>query len=148
MGIGDYPAVLAISLGAGDTTVLRLTNAYAMLANQGRALKPTLIDYVQDRHGKVICRADTRPCEGCNAKDWDGKPMPRPRAAHRSRLMDAMTAYQIVHILEGVVQRGTATDAARSRPAAVRQDRHHDRADQRLVRRRIGRSRRRRLYGL
>jgi penicillin-binding protein 1A len=108
MGIGEYPATLGIALGAGDTTVLKLTNAYAMLANNGRELKPTLIDYVQDRNGKVILRADTRPCEGCNAKDWNGKPMPRPRVRGR-QLMDAMTAYQVVHILEGVVQRGTAT---------------------------------------
>jgi len=107
MGIGDYPAVLAISLGAGDTTVLKLTNAYAMLANNGRELKPTLIDYIQDRSGKVIFRADTRPCEGCNAKDWNGKPMPRPRLRQK-QLMDPLTAYQVVHILEGVVQRGTA----------------------------------------
>jgi penicillin-binding protein 1A len=107
MGIGDYPATLAISLGAGDTTVLRLTNAYAMLANQGRALKPTLIDLIQDRHGKVIYRADVRACERCNQKDWDGKPMPRPQP-RTWQAMDAMTAYQTVHILEGVVQRGTA----------------------------------------
>ena len=108
MGIGSYPATLGIALGAGDTTVLKLTNAYAMLANQGRALKPTLIDLIQDRHGKTIFRADMRPCDGCNAKDWDGKPMPRPRMRTK-QAMDAMTAYQTVHILEGVVQRGTAT---------------------------------------
>jgi penicillin-binding protein 1A len=108
MGIGDYPAVLAISLGAGDTTVLKLTNAYAMLANNGKALKPTIIDYVQDRRGKVIFRADTRPCDGCNAPDWNGKAMPRP-PLRTKQLMDPMTAYQTVHILEGVVQRGTAT---------------------------------------
>ena len=108
MGVGDYPPYIAYSLGAGETTVLRLTNAYAMLANQGRALKPTLIDYVQDRHGKVIWRADTRPCEGCNAKDWNGGPMPRP-VARGQQVLDAMSAYQMVHIMEGVVLRGTAT---------------------------------------
>ncbi len=108
MGIGDYPAVLAISLGAGETTVLRLTNGYAMLANQGRTLKPSLIDYIQDRRGKVIWKADTRPCEGCNAKDYTGGAMPRPRARSRQAI-DAMSAYQTVHIMEGVVQRGTAT---------------------------------------
>ena len=108
MGIGEYPAVLSIALGAGDTTVLKLTNAYAMLANQGRALKPSLIDYVQDRRGKVIYRSDPRSCEGCNARDWDGKPMPRPPMRGR-QVLDAMTAYQTLHILEGVIQRGTAT---------------------------------------
>ncbi len=107
LGVGDYPNYLAIALGAGDTTVLKMTNAFAILANQGRQVKPTLIDYVQDRNGKVIYRADTRPCDGCNARDWDGKPMPRP-PLRTKQLLDPLTAYQMVHILEGVVQRGTA----------------------------------------
>jgi len=108
MGVGDYPPYIAYSLGAGETTVLRMVNAYSMLANQGRQVKPSLIDYVQDRHGKVIWRADNRPCEGCNAKDWNGGPMPRPRQ-RSAQVLDPMTAYQMVHIMEGVVQRGTAT---------------------------------------
>lgn len=107
LGVGDFPNYLSIALGAGDTTVIRMTNAFAMLANSGKELKPTLIDYVQDRNGKVIFRADTRPCEGCNAPDWNGRPMPRP-PLRTKQLLDPMTAYQMVHILEGVVQRGTA----------------------------------------
>ncbi len=87
---------------------MKMTNAFAILANQGRAVTPTLIDYVQDRSGRVIYRADTRPCEGCNAPDWDGRPMPRPPLRTR-QVVDPMTAYQVVHMLEGVVQRGTAT---------------------------------------
>jgi penicillin-binding protein 1A len=108
MNVGTYRPFLAISLGAGDTTVERMVNAFAMFANQGRALTPTLIDYVQDRRGRVIFRADTRPCEGCNAPDWNGRPMPRPPLRTR-QVVDPMTAYQVVHMLEGVVQRGTAT---------------------------------------
>ena len=107
LGVGDYPNYLAISLGAGDTTVMKMTNAFAILANNGKEVRPTLIDYIQDRNGKVIYRADTRPCEGCNAPDWNGQPMPRP-PLRTKQLMDPMTAYQMVHMLEGVVQRGTA----------------------------------------
>jgi penicillin-binding protein 1A len=108
LGVGDYPEFLSISLGAGDTTVLKMTNAFAILANHGREVKPTLIDYVQDRNGKVIFRQDPRPCgPRCNSRDWDGKPMPRP-PLRTKQLMDAMTAFQMVHILEGVIQRGTA----------------------------------------
>lgn len=107
LGVGSYPDYLAVALGAGETTVLKLTNAYAILANQGREVKPSLIDYIQDRNGKVIYRADTRPCEGCDAPDWDGRPMPRP-PLRTKQLMDPLTAYQMVHIMEGVVQRGTA----------------------------------------
>jgi penicillin-binding protein 1A len=107
LGVGDYPNYLSISLGAGDTTVMKMTNAFAILANNGKEVKPSLVDYIQDRNGKVIYRADTRPCDRCNLKDWDGRPMPRP-PLRTKQLMDPMSAYQMVHILEGVVQRGTA----------------------------------------
>jgi penicillin-binding protein 1A len=99
--------VLAVALGAGETTVARMVNAYSILASNGRATTQSLIDFVQDRNGKVIYRADDRPCASCNAPDWDGKPMPRPKARTK-QAMDAQTAYQTVHIMEGVVQRGTA----------------------------------------
>ncbi|WP_282949417.1 MULTISPECIES: PBP1A family penicillin-binding protein [unclassified Sphingopyxis] len=107
MGIGKHEPYLSTALGAGSTTVEKITNAYAMLANHGRELKPRLIDYAQDRRGKVIFPKNWRPCQGCNMKDWDGKPMPR-FAKTGKQLMDPMTAYQVVHMLEGVVQRGTA----------------------------------------
>ncbi|HEY0163950.1 MAG TPA: penicillin-binding transpeptidase domain-containing protein, partial [Sphingomicrobium sp.] len=110
LDVGDYDNYLSIALGAGDTTVLKLTNAYAILANHGRSVHPTLIDFVQDRRGKVIFRTDSR-CqimENCNAADWDGKAMPRPPLRTR-QLLDPMAAFQMVHILTGVVERGTAT---------------------------------------
>ena len=110
LGVGEYPNYLSIALGAGDTTVLRLVNAYAILANQGRSVKPTTIDYVQDRHGKVIFRSDNRCAVmgNCNQADWDGKAMPRPPSRTR-QLVDAMAAFQMIHVMEGVVERGTAT---------------------------------------
>jgi len=108
VGIGRYENYLSFALGAGETTVLRMVNAYAALVNNGLQHTPTLIDYVQDRRGKVIWRADQRECTGCNMDQWDGKPMPRLREQGR-QVMDARTAYQVTHMLEGVVQRGTAT---------------------------------------
>lgn len=108
MGIGDYQPYLSFALGAGETTVERMVNAYAALANHGRLQTPRLMDYVEDRHGKVIWPEKWKPCDGCNAADWDGKPMPR-FAAEGRQAMDAMTAYQVVHITEGVILRGTAT---------------------------------------
>ena len=107
MGIGNHEPYLSTALGAGTTTVERMVNAFSMLANHGRSLTPHLIDYVQDRRGKVILPKNWRPCEGCNRPDWDGKPMPRFSPSGK-QLMDPMTAYQVVHMLEGVVQRGTA----------------------------------------
>ncbi|WAT18489.1 transglycosylase domain-containing protein [Aurantiacibacter sp. MUD11] len=104
---GAYDPLPAIALGAGDTTVEKMTAAYAMLVNHGRLNDPTVIDYVQDRHGRVIWRADERECTGCNMDEWDGEPM--PRFGRRGRqVLDARTAFQTVHMLTGVVQRGTA----------------------------------------
>jgi penicillin-binding protein 1A len=103
-----YPPYLSYALGAGETTVMRMVNAYAILVNHGRALNPTLIDFVQNRHGKVVWPENWRPCDRCNMPEWDGKPMPRP-ATRARQVLDAMSAYQMVHITEGVIQRGTAT---------------------------------------
>ena len=108
VGIGKYDNYPSFALGAGETTVLKMVNAYSALVNHGLQHSPTLIDYVQDRRGKVIWRADTRACTGCNMAEWDGKPMPRLREQGK-QVLDARTAYQVVHMLEGVVQRGTAT---------------------------------------
>jgi penicillin-binding protein 1A len=110
LGVGDYQNYLSIALGAGDTTVLHLTNAYAILANGGRSVTPTTIDYVEDRNGKVIYRTDKRCAVmgNCNAPDWDGGPMPRP-PSRTQQLVDAMAAFQMVHVMEGVIIRGTAT---------------------------------------
>lgn len=108
VGIGKYPPYFSMALGAGDTTVQQMVNAYAALANNGVQYNSTLIDFIQDRNGKIIWRADTRRCTNCNMAEWDGKPMPRlvPRG---KQVLDPRTAYQVVHMLEGVVQRGTAT---------------------------------------
>ena len=108
VGIGDYDPYPAFALGAGDTTVLRMVSAYSALVNHGRQASASLIDYVQDRNGKVIWRADGRDCNGCNMAEWDGKAMPR-FGVRGKQVMDQRTAFQTLHMLEGVVQRGTAT---------------------------------------
>ncbi|VVT16214.1 penicillin-binding protein 1A [Erythrobacter sp. EC-HK427] len=104
----EYQPYPAFALGAGETTVMRITNAYAAMVNHGRLNEPTLIDYVQDRDGNVIYRADTRDCTGCNMAEWDGGPMPR-FGRTGEQVMDARTAFQTVHMLTGVIERGTAT---------------------------------------
>ena len=108
MGLGSFPPYLAYALGAGETTVLNMVNAYAALANNGRGREPTLVDFVQDRHGKVIWPDRWRACDGCNMARWNGRAMPRPPSPGR-QFTDPLTAYQMVHITEGVIQRGTAT---------------------------------------
>ncbi len=107
MGIGEYKPYLSFALGAGETTVARMANAYSALANNGVQFQGSVIDYVQDRNGKVIWKSDKRHCDGCNMAEWDGKPMPRIARVGK-QVMNADTAYQTIHMLEGVVIRGTA----------------------------------------
>lgn len=111
MGIGEYDPYYSFALGAGETTVARMVNAYSALANNGVQYDASPIDYVQDRTGKVIWRADKRRCDGCRMDEWDGQPMPRlsPRG---KQVMDPGTAFQMTHMLRGVVQRGTALSLA------------------------------------
>jgi len=104
----DMLPVLAMSLGAGETTVMRMTAAYSMLANGGKRIKPTLIDRIQDRWGRTLYRHDERVCEGCDAPRWADQPEPR-LIDKREQVLDPLTAYQITSIMEGVVTRGTAT---------------------------------------
>jgi penicillin-binding protein 1A len=108
VGIGKFPAYPSTALGAGETTMVKMVAAYATLANHGRLNQPTVIDYVQDRRGKVLWRVDKRDCRGCNMPKWDGGPMPR-LGLMGQQAMDARTAFQVMHMLRGAVSRGTAT---------------------------------------
>jgi penicillin-binding protein 1A len=111
-GIMDHmPREYSMSLGAGETTPLRLTAAYAMLADGGKKLTPTLIDSVQDRNGVTIYRADQRPCAGCNNVEWDHQ-QPPVIPDTREQIADPASSYQVVQMMQGVVQRGTGAKVA------------------------------------
>jgi penicillin-binding protein 1A len=108
-GIYDsLPPYLSFSLGAGETTLQRMVAAYAMIDNGGKKVTPTLIDRIQDRYGRTIYKHDQRECRGCDAPKWAGQNEPT-LVDKRDRVLDPMTAYQITSMMEGVVQRGTAT---------------------------------------
>ncbi len=104
----ELPPYLSYALGAGETTVLRMVTAYSMFDNGGRRVIPTLIDRIQDRYGHTIYKHDLRDCQGCDATKWDNQPEPT-LVDKREQVIDPMTAYQITSLMEGVVQRGTAT---------------------------------------
>ncbi|MEO0497366.1 MAG: penicillin-binding protein 1A, partial [Pseudomonadota bacterium] len=99
--------VLSMSLGSGETTVMRMVSAYSVLANGGKQIQPSLIDRIQDRYGKTIYRHEGRVCEGCNQVEWSGQDEPVIQDT-RDQVLDPMTAYQITSMMEGVVKRGTA----------------------------------------
>jgi penicillin-binding protein 1A len=106
-GIYDnLPPYLSNSLGAGETTLMRMTTAYAMLCNGGKRIKATLIDRIQDRWGHTIYRHDERICQNCNAAVWNNQDEPTI-IDKREQVIDPMTAYQITSIMEGVIERGT-----------------------------------------
>ncbi len=109
--IDDMRPELAMALGAGETTLLRLTTAYAMLVNGGKRVTPSLIDRVQSEDGVTVFRHDQRACPGCQADSWQGQPVPQ-LPDEREQVADPQQAYQIVSMLEGVVRRGTGRRVA------------------------------------
>ena len=107
--VKDMSPVLAMALGAGETTPFKITAAYAAFLNGGRKINPHLIELVQDRDGKSIFRADQRDCRGCQQGfSGDFGPQFPPEG---EQVMDPITAYQITTMLQGVVARGTAAQA-------------------------------------
>ena len=103
----DLPQYLPMSLGAGETTVLRMVAAYSVINNGGRSISPTLIDRIQNRFGDTVFKHDQRICEQCDAAQWAGQDEPEV-IDNADQVLDPMTAYQMTSMLEGVVQRGTA----------------------------------------
>ncbi|WP_099245508.1 penicillin-binding protein 1A [Pelagimonas phthalicica] len=104
--------VLANALGADETTLYKVVAAYAMFANGGERVQPTLIDRVQDRYGTTIFSHDAaegnkRVCVNCDDPNLTSGRSPRI-INDRERVMDPVTAYQLTSMMQGVVQRGTA----------------------------------------
>ena len=98
---------LANSLGSDETTLYKMVAAYAMFANGGERVEPTLVDRVQDRAGKTVYRHDARQCVDCDTPDLPPARGPRIET-NRSQVMDPITAYQLTSMMRGVVERGTA----------------------------------------
>ncbi len=108
--VDEMPNLLSFALGAKETTVLRLTTAYAMLDNGGKKITPTLIDRVQDRDGRTIWRRDNQQCPLCQVPESMANPAAQPPIVPdtREQIADPRTVYQLVTMLQGVCERGTA----------------------------------------
>ncbi len=98
---------LSNALGSQETTLMRIVTAYAMIANGGERIEPTLVDRVQDRYGNTVFRQDKRVCDECSIANLEAGRAPRV-ISNRERVIDAITAYQIRSMMQGVVLRGTA----------------------------------------
>ncbi|HJQ56048.1 MAG TPA: penicillin-binding protein 1A [Vineibacter sp.] len=118
-GVDENPKpYLPIALGAGETTLLRMTMAYAMLANGARRITPSLIDRVQDRTGRTVFRHDPRTCVGCDGPAVAPGQIPDV-VDRRQPFFDPVSTYQMVHVMQGVTVRGTAARLAKlGRPIA------------------------------
>ena len=104
----DIPEILSVSLGAAETTLVQLTNAYCTFANGGKKVTPIFIDRIQDRRGKTIFNADKRKCIGCENMSYLKDEIPTIQD-NREQIISPETAYQITSMMEGVIKRGTGT---------------------------------------
>ncbi len=102
----NLPLLPSMALGAGETTVLKLTSAYAMLVNGGRRITSSFVERIQDRHGRTIYARDVRHCDECGSISWDGQAPPE-LPEKREQVANPTSAFQVVSMLEGVVLRGT-----------------------------------------
>ena len=101
------PLQLSMALGAGETTLMKMTTAYSIFANGGKKVQATLIDRVQDRYGRTIFRFDKRDCSFCQQETYSDNSAEPELMDVREQVMSPYTAYQITSMMEGVVQRGT-----------------------------------------
>ncbi|NNK78864.1 MAG: penicillin-binding protein, partial [Litoreibacter sp.] len=104
----DMQPFLSNALGSQETTLFRMVAAYAMFANGGERVEPTLVDRVQDRWGRTVYRHDQRKCKDCQIASLNPEFSPRI-VSNRDRVMDAITAYQLTSMMQGVVDQGTAS---------------------------------------
>ena len=100
--------VLSMALGAGETTVMRIAAGYSVFDNDGKEVRPTLIDRIQNRYGQTIFKHENRTCQGCDADAWHNQPEPTI-VDNSEQVLDPMTAYQITSMMQDVIQRGTGT---------------------------------------
>jgi penicillin-binding protein 1A len=112
--VDDMLPVLAMALGAGETTPFRLASAYASFVNGGRKINPHMIELIQDREGKTIFNADKRQCAPCTVA-YNGEDSPVVDMGGE-QIFDPITAYQINSMLQGVVLRGTGAAVGRTFP--------------------------------
>lgn len=108
MGVNDnLPKLLSMSLGAGESRLLNMAQAYSVIVNGGKKTTPYFIERIQDRNGKTILKHDNRKCDTCVQDVWNNQEIPQ-LADNREQLVDPLSAYQMTSILEGVAQWGTA----------------------------------------
>ena len=114
LGVDDnLPPLLSMSLGADDTRLIDMVTAYAVFVNGGKKVTPYLIEQIQDRYGKSLFRNNDSHCIGCKVAHFDpAAPVPEI-TDDREQVLDELTAYQMVSILQGVVQRGTGARLSR-----------------------------------
>ncbi|MBQ8659989.1 MAG: penicillin-binding protein 1A [Alphaproteobacteria bacterium] len=102
---------LSMALGSGDTTLLGLTSAFAKIINGGKDIDTYIVDRVQDRNGKTVYKNDNRECENCSNIEWVENSLPPEVKDDKTQLSDPVSLYQIVNILQGVVERGSGWKA-------------------------------------
>ena len=109
---GVYPKDLdssklneSMALGSGETTLQKLVLGYSAFINGGRVIEPKMIDYIEDRYGNLLGGKSSEQIE------WDASLMPPAQEAKIEPLSDEQSLYQIVSILQGVVERGTGKQA-------------------------------------
>jgi len=109
----EPPKMYSMVLGSIETTLEKMTSAYATIANEGRKVVPHFVELVKDRNGKILYRRDDRYCENCKVSDHyleDSEP-PQVSLKLERMITDEASAYQITSMMAGAIERGTGQAA-------------------------------------
>ncbi len=110
-----FPYLISSSLGSLESTLIKITSAYASLANGGKKVSPVIIDAIYDNDGNFLYKGDSRKCINCNLNlenEMDTtsiNTLDIPNIKNnKKRIFSEESAYQMTSLLMGVIERGTA----------------------------------------
>lgn len=115
--VNPMPPYYPSAIGAIDTTLWKMTNAYADLDEYGRAVTPSLIDSVTGPDGNVLYQAPGQTCDNCSNNADPNQPPTLELSG--AQLADPDSVFQIITMMKGVVLRGTGAPAVVGIPQPV-----------------------------
>ena len=124
----EFPAQLALALGATEASLEEMTESYGVLADGGRRWQPVWIQQIQDRNGKTLKRSVAgHRCQVCHAD-----PVLAVGAVMEpfEQTIDPVTSFLTTNMMRGVIERGTGWRARQlQRPAAGKTGTTNDQVD-------------------
>ncbi|MDQ7089546.1 MAG: penicillin-binding protein 1A [Methylococcales bacterium] len=108
----QLPRGLALALGSGSASPLRMANFYSIFANGGFLVKPYFIEHIENHKGEIIFEAKPKTaCPLCNKQSTEVLDAEQLLSTRAPRVLSSQITFLMGSVLRDVVRRGTATRA-------------------------------------